>query len=51
MITKLENKLIKNSLLTVPEFNYGQMQRWLDHKRLRYSIEISFSFLLKNFGN
>jgi len=49
MISTLQNKQIENCLLTVPEFNYGQMQRWVGHEYLRYTIEMSISFFLERF--
>ena len=50
MKTTLENKRIDSTMLSVPEFNFGQMQRWKGHTRLRYSIEIKTSFFIEQFG-
>ena len=36
----LKDKIISNSLFTVPEFNFGQMQRWKGKERLEFSLEL-----------
>jgi hypothetical protein len=36
----LKDKIIDNSLFVVPEFNFGQMQRWKGKERLKYSLEL-----------
>ena len=41
MKISLKNKKTDTSLFTVPEFNYGQMQRWEGKERLKYSLEIA----------
>tara|TARA_R110002073_G_scaffold128999_1_gene275010 strand:+ start:64961 stop:65404 length:444 start_codon:yes stop_codon:yes gene_type:complete len=49
MKTTLGNKTIDSTMFSVPEFNFGQMQRWKGHTRLRYSIEIDISFFIERF--
>lgn len=49
IISKLQNKLIGNSLLTVPDFNFGQMQRWVGYEPFQYAIEMSISTFFDRF--
>ena len=46
----LLNKKSETPLFAVPEFNFGQMQRWVGHERLWYSIEIHTSVFVEKFG-
>ena len=46
----LLNKSIEAPVFTVPEFNFGQMQRWAGHEHLQYSIEIHTSVFVEKFG-
>lgn len=47
----LTNKKTDTSLFKVPEFNYGQMQRWEGEERLKYSLEISKDTFIEKFSN
>ena len=46
----LKNKKTDTSLFIVPEFNYGQMQRWEGEERLKYSLEIDIHIFMEKFS-
>jgi hypothetical protein len=46
----LTNKKTDTSLFKVPEFNYGQMQRWIDVERLKYTLEITIDSFNEKFS-
>jgi len=50
MKISLKNKKTDTSLFTVPEFNYGQMQRWTDVERLKYTLEITIDSFIEKFS-
>jgi len=47
----LLHKKIGSQVFTVPEFNFGQMQRWEGKERLRYSIEIETTIFIEKFSS
>ncbi|WP_026777812.1 hypothetical protein [Polaribacter sp. Hel_I_88] len=51
MKISLKNKKTDTSLFTVPEFNYGQMQRWAGEEQLKYSLEITIETFITKFSN
>ncbi len=46
MLIRLKDKILENSLFTVPEFNFGQLQRWKGKERLSYSLELESSVFI-----
>lgn len=36
-------------MLTVPDFNFGQMQRWVGYEPFQYAIEMSISTFFNRF--
>ena len=46
----LLNKKLETPVFAVPEFNYGQMQRWEGVERLRYSIEVETALFIEKFS-
>ncbi len=46
----LKNKKTDTSLFTVPEFNFGQFQRWKNVERLTYVLEIKIKEFIENFS-
>lgn len=44
----IDNKQILTELASVPEMNYGQMQRWKDAIPLNYSIEMTLELFIKS---
>ena len=46
MKIKLLNTNSKNQVFSVPEFNFGQFQRWKENEPFKYSLEIDkFKFI------
>ncbi len=43
MKIKIQNKPISKEFLQVPEFNFGQFQRWKNHEQITYQLEIEIS--------
>lgn len=43
MKIKIQNKPISIELMQVPEFNFGQFQRWKNHEQITYQLEIETS--------
>ncbi|MFN0729263.1 hypothetical protein [Polaribacter gochangensis] len=39
----IQNKPISKEFLQVPEFNFGQFQRWKNHEQITYQLEIETS--------
>jgi transcriptional regulator with XRE-family HTH domain len=46
----LENKITQSDLFQVTEMNYGQLQRWEEKERLRYSLEIETKIFIEKFS-
>ena len=46
----LLNKKLETPVFAVPEFNFGQMQRWVGVERLRYSIEVETALFIEKFS-
>jgi len=40
MQVKIQNKPIDIELMQVPDLNFGQFQRWKEHERLVYQLEV-----------
>lgn len=43
MKIKIQNTLCNNSLFQVPDMNFGQFQRWENHEKINYNLEIEIS--------
>lgn len=43
MQIEIQNKPISIELMQVPEFNFGQFQRWKNHEQIKYQLEIEIS--------
>ena len=51
MKIRLIGKEITDTLFSVPEFNFGQMQRWTGKERLKYSLELETSSFIEKYSN
>ena len=54
MQIEIQNKPISKELMQVPDFNFGQFQRWKNHERIEYQLEIeisSFIHLIEDYFN
>lgn len=51
MIFKLKNSFTDSHLFAVPIMNFGQMQRWIGHEQLKYSLEVDINYFLESFND
>lgn len=47
MKIKIQNTVYSNALFQVPEFNFGQFQRWENHEKITYQLEIDLADFIK----